>query len=69
MKRGVAQGDITSSVHFIIALELIMKIYDTRTDKDVSMCGTKVISLGHADDIALVDTSLDIVTSRVKAIS
>jgi len=33
------------------------------------MCGRKVSSLGYADNIALIDTTLDVATSRVTVIS
>ena len=36
INRGVLQGDITSSLYFILALELILRKHDSRTDKGVS---------------------------------
>ena len=69
VKRDVVQGDITSPIYFVLALELIMRLHDTRTDKGVDMCGKTIHSLGYADDITLVDTSLETATSRVTDIS
>ena len=39
VNRGVVQGDITSPMYFILALALIIRTHDTRTDKGVEMCG------------------------------
>ena len=69
VKRGVVQGDITSPMYFILALALIMHTHDTRADKGVELCGRVIHSLGYADDIALVDTTMDAATARVTAIS
>ena len=33
IRRGVLQGDITSPLYFILALELILRKYDSRVDK------------------------------------
>ena len=53
--RGVLQGDITSPLYFILALELILRIHDERDDKGVSLGHTMFHTLGYADDAALVD--------------
>ena len=55
IRRGVLQGDITSPLFFIMALEHILKTHDNRTDKGVSLLGTIIHTLGYADDAALVD--------------
>ena len=41
----------------------------THTDKGIKMCGRKICSLDYADDIVLVDTTLNITTSRVTVTS
>ena len=69
VKRGVVQGDITSPTYFILAFTLIIHTHDTRTDKGVELLGKVIHSLGYPDDIAMVDVSLDIATSRVTAMS
>ena len=69
INRGVIQGDITSPIYFILALALIIHTHDTRTDKGVELSGRIIHSLGYADDITLVDTTLDIATDRVTCIS
>ena len=55
IKRGVVQDDITSPLYVILALELIMKNYDTNPNKGVSFAGIMLHTLGYADDVALID--------------
>ena len=55
IRRGVLQGDITSPLYCILALDLIMRMHDNRVDKGVSLGATIVHTLGYADDIAMVD--------------
>lgn len=55
--RGVVQGDITSSLYFILALELILKTHDKTVGKAVAVGGKVVDTLGYADDAALLDNS------------
>ena len=55
IRRGVLQGDITSPLFFIMALEHILKTHDNRVDKGVSLLSTIIHTLGYADDAALVD--------------
>ena len=50
IRRGVLQGDITSPLYFILALELILRKFDARQDKGVSF-----MDLGYADDVALLE--------------
>ena len=54
IKRGVVQGDITSPLYFILALDLILRIHDQRVDKGVTIDQTIVHTLGYADDTDLV---------------
>ena len=54
-RRGVLQGDITSPLYFVMALEFILRTHDNREDKGVSLIGTIIHTLGYADDAALVD--------------
>ena len=46
INRGVLQGDITSPLYFILALELILRKYDSRTDKGVSFADVLLHTLG-----------------------
>ena len=55
IRRGVVQGDITSPLYFIIALETILRIHDARTDKGVPLGRTIIHTLAYADDAALID--------------
>ena len=55
IRRGVVQGDITSPLYFILALELILRRHDAVEGKGVSLADTVLHSLGYADDIALID--------------
>ena len=55
IRRGVLQGDITSPLFFVMALEFILRTHDNREDKGVSLAGTMIHTLGYADDAALVD--------------
>ena len=54
IRRGVLQGDITSPIYFILALEYVLRLHDSRTD-GVSLLKIVVHTLGYADDLALVD--------------
>ena len=58
IKRGVVQGDITSPLYFILALELILRTHDNNRDKGVLFGGRRICTLGYADDAALLDSSL-----------
>ena len=53
--RGVVQGDITSPLYFILALDLILKRHDSSPDKGVPLGATILHTLGYADDAALID--------------
>ena len=55
VRRGVVQGDITSPLYFILALDLILRKHDSRTDKGVPLGQTIIHTLGYADDVALID--------------
>ena len=55
INRGVVQGDITSPLYFILALELILRRHDQFAAKGVPLAGTIVHTLGYADDAALID--------------
>ena len=67
--RGVVQGDITSPLYFILALELLLKRHDIITNKGVDFGTQRVHTLGYADDAALLDNSLAVATQRVSAIA
>ena len=55
INRGVLQGDVTSPLYFILALELIMRKYDARQDKGVPFMEIMLHTLGYADDVALME--------------
>ena len=46
INRGVVQGDITSPLYFILALELILEKYDTHPSKGVDFGDVRVHTLG-----------------------
>ena len=50
IRRGVLQGDITSPVYFILALDAILRIHDIHPDKGVPFGDRVVHTLGYADD-------------------
>ena len=55
VRRGVVQGDITSPLYFILALELILRMHDTVEDKGITLADTVIHTLGYADDVALIE--------------
>ena len=57
VRRGVVQGDITSPIYFIIALEAILRRHDKSPDKGVEFGGINLHTLGYADDAALIDST------------
>ena len=70
VRRGVIQGDITSPLYFIIALETILRAHDNIIGgKGVEFGGTNLHTLGYADDAALIDTSTAIASERVTNIA
>ena len=69
IRRGVVQGDITSPLYFILALELILRTHDADRNKGVMFGGERIGTLGYADDAALLDTHLETAAARVTAIS
>ena len=54
--RGVLQGDITSPLFFILALQLILRIHDDQP-VGVPLGDTMIHTLGYADDLTLVETA------------
>ena len=67
--RGVVQGDITSPLYFILALELILREHDCISGKGVRFGDIRVDTLGYADDAALLDADINISTARVTSIA
>ena len=55
IRRGVVQGDITSPLYFILALDLILKRHDNFPNKGVPLGAIILHTLGYADDAALLD--------------
>ena len=70
IRRGVLQGDITSPVYFILALEaIILRAHDNHPRKGIPFGGKIVHTLGYADDAALLDENSLIATARVTDIA
>ena len=69
IRRGVVQGDITSPIYFILALDLILRDHDNHPQKGVDFGGVKVHTLGYADDAALLDSKKAVATARVTSIA
>ena len=69
IRRGVVQGDITSPIYFVLALELILRTHDSHEQRGVDFGGQRLHTLGYADDAALLDGNLDVATARVTAIA
>ena len=73
MQRGVVQGDITSPLYFILALDLILRMHDSRADKGVPLGQMIIHTLGYADDVGLLDrgdaAGIARATERVTAIA
>ena len=74
IRRGVVQGDITSPLYFILALELILHIHhDNFPGKGVPLGDVILHTLGYADDAALIDfgtnAGIDMASKRDTQIS
>ena len=69
IRRGVVQGDITSPVYFILALELILAMHDRHQSKGVDFNQIRVHTLGYADDAALLDYDDCVASQRVTDIA
>ena len=55
VRRGVVQGDITSPLYFILALDYLFHLHDNVTGKGVTFGDILIHTLGYADDAALAD--------------
>ena len=64
VRRGVIQGDMTSPMYFIIALEDILRKYDNTPRKGFSFGGRTLHTLEYADDAALIDGDSDTTASK-----
>ena len=73
IRRGVVQGDITSPLYFILALDLILRRYDDVAGKGVAFGDILLHTLGYADDVALIDyghpAGIEMASNRVTAIA
>ena len=69
INRGVVQGDITSPIYFILALEHILRRHDNEENKGIDFGGRRVHTLGYADDAVLLDNDGETAANRVTAIS
>lgn len=67
INRGVLQGDITSPLFFILALELLLRRHDApTTGSGVSLADTLIRQLGYADDAAVTEEGDDEGVTRVE---
>ena len=64
VRRGVLQGDITSPIYFILALEAILREHDKNPNKGTytKHTNTWIHTLGYADDAVLVDEDVETAT-------
>ena len=69
VRRGVIQGDLTSPIYFIIALEAILRRHDKISGKVVDFGGVRLHTLGYADDAALIDDCTVRASERVTSIA
>ena len=69
VRRGVIQGDLTSPIYFIIALEAILRRHDNINGKGIDFDGVRLHTLGYADEAALIDSGPSISTERVTSIA
>ena len=68
INRGVLQGDITSPLFFILALDLIMRRHDTAgQDKGISLADTMVHVLGYADDAVVMEDGTAVGIQKIEA--
>ena len=68
IRRGVLQGDITSPIYFILALEAILRDHDCQ-QRGVRFGNQLVHTLGYADDAALLDNRTVNASARVSSIA
>ena len=73
VRRGVVQGDITSPLYFILALDFLLHTHDKVVGKGVPFGHTLVHTLTYADDAVLVDlgdaSDINRATERVSKIA
>ena len=55
IRRGVVQGDITSPLYFILALDYLFHLHDNVAGKGVTFGDIMIHTLRYADDAALAD--------------
>ena len=65
INRGVLQRDITFPLYFILALELILRKYDSRVDKGVPFADVLLHTLGYVDDVDLIEYGDNVGTNRL----
>ena len=68
-RRGVIQGDLTSPIYFIIALEAILRRHDNVENKGIDFGVVRLHTLGYADDATLIDMNPTIASARVSSIA
>ena len=60
VNRGVVQGDMTSPLYFMLALEMMFRLHDKNPNKDIDLGEHNVHSLGYVYDAVLLDTRLSV---------
>ena len=66
---GVVQGDIISSILFNLALDELVKTYDVHGSGVKCGNGLVVCILGYADDAALLEEEIDVMTKRLTSLA
>ena len=66
--RGVLQGDVTSPLYFIMALELILRRHDpVKTGQGASLADILIRLLGYADDVAVLEMGDEVGIQRIES--
>ena len=63
------QGDLTSPIYFIVALEAILRRHDNIDGKGIEFGGVRLHTLGYADYAALIDANSATASARVTSIA
>ena len=64
-QEGVLQGDITSSLYFILVMEMILHMYDpSNVMEDLDLVESKVNKLTYSDDVMLLDSHVGSVNTK-----
>ena len=69
VSRGVVQGDIISPILFILALDQLFKAHDVLGTGVKWDSGLQIRVLGYADDAALLEPEVDVMTERLTSLA